>query len=105
MNVVIKGMKMPKTCGECRFCRPKGPYPCNCYAGDFLVKPSETDMKDGMCPLELVFDMDELYKMAHDYCAECLHVEVCSWYPMDGCEFRDVSIENKREKQNGQDES
>lgn len=52
MSVLIKGMEMPKNCSECRFCRPKGPYPCNCYAGDFLIKPSETDLKDGLCPLK-----------------------------------------------------
>jgi len=50
-DILIRGMEMPKTCGECRFCRPKPPYPCNCYAGDFLIKPSETDMRDGLCPL------------------------------------------------------
>ena len=24
------------------------------------------------------------------YCAECDHVEMCRWYPMYGCEFRDL---------------
>ncbi len=25
-----------------------------------------------------------------EYCAECNHIEMCSWYPYDGCEFRDI---------------
>ena len=52
MSVMIKTMEMPKTCGECLFRRPKQPYPCYCYAMQFPIKPSETDLRDGMCPLE-----------------------------------------------------
>lgn len=54
MSVLIKTMDMPKTCGDCRFCRPKGPYPCYCYVVGWPIKPSETDLRDGMCPLEKV---------------------------------------------------
>lgn len=52
--VTIKDMEMPHTCGECRFLRPKSPYPCWCYAGDFAVKPCEIDLRDGICPLKEV---------------------------------------------------
>ena len=47
-NRVYIKMQMPKTCGECRFCRPKSPYPCYCYANWMLIKPSETDLRDGL---------------------------------------------------------
>lgn len=71
-GVYIKGMEMPGSCGECRFLNPgnyKGKeYPCVCDVGDFLVKPSETDLRDGLCPLvELpdhgdLIDREELIK-------------------------------------------
>lgn len=51
VNRVYINMEMPKTCGECRFCRPKSPYPCYCYANGMLIKPGETDLRDGLCPL------------------------------------------------------
>lgn len=51
----MKGMEMPKTCGDCNFLHEsmwKGKiYPCVCSAGGFVVKPSETDLRDGLCPL------------------------------------------------------
>lgn len=25
-----------------------------------------------------------------DYCYSCIHVEMCSWYPTEGCEFRQL---------------
>lgn len=25
---------------------------------------------------------------AKEYCAECDHIEMCRWYPYEGCEFR-----------------
>ena len=25
---------------------------------------------------------------AKEYCAECDHIEMCKWYPYEGCEFR-----------------
>ena len=27
---------------------------------------------------------------AKEYCEECEHIEMCSWYPYEGCEFRDI---------------
>ena len=50
-NRVYINMDIPKTCGECRFCRPKGPYPCYCYVQGYPIKPGETDLRDGLCPL------------------------------------------------------
>lgn len=26
---------------------------------------------------------------AKEYCSECIHVEVCCWYPFQGCAFRE----------------
>ena len=67
MSVLIKGVKMPKTCGECVFLVERLIYPCWCCAGDFAIKPSETDLRDGICPLVEVptphgrlIDADEL---------------------------------------------
>lgn len=64
MSVYIKGMEMPGNCCECAFCRAaiwKGKeYPCVCLARDIVVKPSETDMRDGLCPLLPVPDHGRL---------------------------------------------
>lgn len=27
---------------------------------------------------------------AEEYCAECDHIEMCRWYPFEGCEFRSL---------------
>lgn len=51
MSFLVKGMEMPHSCGDCVLCRPKGPYPCYCYIKQFPIKPSETDLRDGLCPL------------------------------------------------------
>ena len=56
MDVLVKGMKMPKSCGRCPMMRPgnyKGQaFPCTCHAKDcFPIKPSELDLRDGLCPL------------------------------------------------------
>lgn len=78
MSILIKGMEMPKNCGECSFLQEsvwRGKmFPCVCVAGGFVVKPSETDLKDGLCPLvELpekhgrLIDADELIEdLKHD---------------------------------------
>lgn len=58
MSVIIKDMEMPSCCYECRFMHAgiwnEKAYPCICYAypGGFVIKPSETDLIDGLCPLE-----------------------------------------------------
>jgi len=68
MSVLIKGVYMPKNCGECYFLKPEKFYVCWCYAGGFPIKPGETDLRDGMCPLVALpehhgrlVDMDEVY--------------------------------------------
>lgn len=33
---------------------------------------------------------EEDRKAAEDYCAECDHIEMCRWYPFEGCEFRSL---------------
>ena len=55
MSLLIKGMEMPSCCGKCEFLT-EGLYqgkqfPCICSVGKFPVKPSETDLLDGLCPL------------------------------------------------------
>ena len=51
-------MPMPRFCAECRFMlagtwKDGKEYPCICYARKpaMLIKPSETDVRDGLCPL------------------------------------------------------
>lgn len=55
MAVLIKGMEMPRNCGECIFLHEGvfagKTYPCVCHVKGFVVKPSETDLRDGLCPL------------------------------------------------------
>ena len=51
MGVYIKGMEMPTSCGECDYCHPTDKFPCWCYLKEFPIKPSETDLRDGLCPL------------------------------------------------------
>ena len=57
MSVLIKGMKMPTCCEECQLMHEGYLYgkffPCVCNAigGQMLIKPSEVDMRDGLCPL------------------------------------------------------
>ena len=81
VGVYIKGMEMPGSCGECGFLNPgnyKGKeYPCVCDVGDFLVKPSETDLRDGLCPLVEVPDHGDL--IDRDALIESFHVsrELC----------------------------
>lgn len=49
---------MPRNCGSCPFMRPKPPYPCYCIVQQMPIKPSETDLRDGLCPLKEVKQND-----------------------------------------------
>ncbi len=56
-------MPIPRFCAECRFMlagtwKDGKEYPCICYAKKpaMLIKPSETDVRDGLCPLVEVKD-------------------------------------------------
>ena len=56
--MVAIDMPMPRFCAECRFMlagtwNDGREYPSICYAKKpaMLIKPSETDVRDGMCPL------------------------------------------------------
>lgn len=56
MSIVIKGMEMPKNCGECKFCRMTYTqygeiFSADCTIKDFPIKWSELDLRDGLCPL------------------------------------------------------
>lgn len=31
----------------------------------------------------------EQQESAKEYCNDCIHCEMCSWYPVEGCEFKD----------------
>ena len=35
-------------------------------------------------------DRPEQPESAREYCAECDHIEMCRWYPYEGCEFRSL---------------
>lgn len=109
MSIIVRGMEMPKTCGECSFLQEsvwKGKmYPCVCVAGGFVVKPSETDMKDGLCPLVALpeehgdlIDRNALkkdYRMGND-CYNCeTNWKSCQYdrvySKMDFCEWLDCA--------------
>ena len=34
---------------------------------------------------------EEARKSAEEYCEECNHIEMCGWYPYEGCEFRSIT--------------
>ena len=40
--------------------------------------------------LERISPKEEQPESAYEYCAECNHIEMCRWYPYEGCEFRDL---------------
>ena len=66
-GVLIRDMQMPSSCGECPLLYDGAfngePYPCVCHAAGFLIKPSETDLRDGMCPLVYVPDDSRITKV------------------------------------------
>ena len=35
-------------------------------------------------------EQPEQPESAKEYCAECDHIEMCRWYPYEGCEFRSL---------------
>ena len=37
---------------------------------------------------------------AREYCAECDHIEMCQWYPYEGCEFRSLPSAQPKLAQN-----
>ena len=43
------------------------------------------------------------HEIDHEYCKDCLHVEMCKWYGYTGCEFRDTyeDIAKKQDRPNG----
>lgn len=47
-------MDMPKTCGSCSFLMEVVGICAYCMATGHQIKMSETDLRDGMCPLEEV---------------------------------------------------
>ncbi|MBR1810775.1 MAG: hypothetical protein IJ766_03870 [Clostridia bacterium] len=51
MSVLIKGMEMPKSCECCGLLMKVQNLCAYCMATGLQVKYSETDLKDGMCPL------------------------------------------------------
>ena len=87
MGIYIKGMKMPQRCDECVFLAEgeyKGKrYPCICHAKGFPIKPSETDLRDGLCPLISVPNHGRLID------ADMMEKECCP-----GCENKFHKYEN-----------
>ena len=55
MSVIIKGMAMPETCYECRFCEEQSEYPFNQYCVAHLnyIENARSSRLD-TCPLEEV---------------------------------------------------
>lgn len=40
-------------------------------------------------------NLEKNKKESQEYCAECEHAEMCSWYPCDGCVFRQIQPKQK----------
>ena len=36
---------------------------------------------------------DDKEQSAEEYCLECDHIEMCRWYPFEGCVFRSIKNE------------
>ena len=95
MSILIKGMKMPKNCCQCPMMRPgnyKGhAFPCTCHAKDcFPIKPSELDLRDGLCPLVEIkphgrlIDADALKqkkKHSNEFAENVISVAEIDWMP------------------------
>ena len=39
---------------------------------------------------------EEARKSAEEYCEECNHIEMCGWYPYEGCEFRSITQSERK---------
>lgn len=51
MSVVVRGMKMPESCGKCGFCLKVENLCVYCMATGYQIKYGETDLRDGCCPI------------------------------------------------------
>ena len=40
-------------------------------------------------------NLEKNRKESQEYCAKCEHAEMCSWYPCDGCVFRQIQPKQK----------
>lgn len=45
-------------------------------------------MSDGECEMKRM--SEEERKSAEKYCESCRHIEMCRWYPYEGCEFLEI---------------
>lgn len=73
MSVLIKGMSMPETCYECRFCESEAEYPFRLFCVAHLNRIE--DPRSGRldtCPLEEPSSIDPK-KFIEDYCPRCGH--------------------------------
>ncbi|MBR2555438.1 MAG: hypothetical protein IKE94_11290 [Aeriscardovia sp.] len=63
MAVLVPNVGMPESCAKCPLMYEDEifgkVYPCVCHARGFIIKPSEIDMRDGLCPLVEVPDKEE----------------------------------------------
>ena len=53
---------------------------------DYIVSPSDVIVNLPSAQPE----RPEQPESAREYCAECDHIEMCQWYPYEGCEFRSL---------------
>ena len=68
-----------------------------CYVGHMGMEQSDAMMMfRSICkvineqPSAQPEQKPEQPESARDYCAECDHIEMCRWYPYEGCEFRSL---------------
>lgn len=54
------------------------------FYAKYFMSAGQSERKKGELP-------EEARKSAEEYCEECDHIEMCSWYPYEGCEFRSIT--------------
>lgn len=62
VSVILEFDKMPQNCEKCRMLLKVSKLCAYCMATGFQIKYDETDLRDGMCPLEEKIDNSEIYE-------------------------------------------
>lgn len=71
-----------------------------------LIEEPDDDFNEGVRNSAVVIyqlpsaqpERPEQPESAREYCAECDHIEMCRWYPYEGCEFRSLLSAQPRKK-------
>lgn len=65
----------------------------------YFLKTVSTNLGEWLNELPSIpepkINLEKNRKESQEYCAKCEHVEMCSWYPCDGCVFRQIQPKQK----------